>query len=355
MAESTIKSPQKKRRHSEMVADEPEHPGQPTDGPYNRGAIWMDDGNIIIQAGQTQFKVYKYMLLRCSSVFQSIFSLPQPQNGTLDPESVDGCPVVVVHDSPEDIEIILSAIYFAPLGSPTAREAIDFPKVSAYLRLGIKYDITHLRDHAIRCLKAQYPSEMKQKMESLKVKRYINLGDATPFDVINLLHEVGLFSPLPTAYFMAIHKYTNEEIFEHLHKQPPPYAFASTMLRNCIAGRDALAKRVWTSAFTWLRKPGPVSKGCLDPSICGQVVNGLRRAIHPSDPQFTSLVLVETIGTVLEQAGVDNKFCTKCVRDARLLHKISHVFSFYELPSAFRVGNSWNEVNKKDLHQIGVQ
>ncbi|PPQ74638.1 hypothetical protein CVT24_004232, partial [Panaeolus cyanescens] len=219
---------------------------------YHTWAIWMNDGNIILQAGQTQFKVYKEILSRSSCIFRDIFSLPQPHSD----ESMDSddCPIVVVHDSPEDMGHLLSAIFFTPLGNPTVRESMDFAKVSAYLRLGIKYEILDLRDHAIHRLKGQYPSSFKKATDSFKMTPYIKLGDATHFDVINLLHQEGLLSALPMAYFMAIHQYDTKAIFEHLHtNSSPSYAFASDMLPACLLGKEKLAHMTFTDVFSWLK------------------------------------------------------------------------------------------------------
>jgi hypothetical protein len=72
--------------------------------------FWFKDGNIILQTGNTRFKVHQGALARHSSVFDDVFSMPQPdpvetQNTTSD------CPLLVVHDQPEDIEFALEVFY----------------------------------------------------------------------------------------------------------------------------------------------------------------------------------------------------------------------------------------------------
>lgn len=70
--------------------------------------FWYADGNIVLQAGNTQFKVHRGVLSRQSSVFEDMFSIPQPadnQNGE--------CPVVVLSDSVEDWEVLLTLLYDA--------------------------------------------------------------------------------------------------------------------------------------------------------------------------------------------------------------------------------------------------
>ena len=72
-----------------------------------RGDPWLDDGNIILQAESTRFRVVRSILSASSSVFRDIFSLPQPENENL----VDGCPVVHVSDTAEDLHHVLKALF----------------------------------------------------------------------------------------------------------------------------------------------------------------------------------------------------------------------------------------------------
>lgn len=73
-----------------------------------RSSIWYPDGNIILQAEGFQFKVHKSILAQSSSVFDGMFSIPQPPMA--DDELVEGCPVILLSDSSEDVEYVLQAI-----------------------------------------------------------------------------------------------------------------------------------------------------------------------------------------------------------------------------------------------------
>ncbi|OBZ74901.1 hypothetical protein A0H81_05169 [Grifola frondosa] len=104
-------------------------------GEVNRDeVIWFDDGNIILIAGDTSFRVYKGLLAQRSEIFSDLFTVPQP----LDAEEIDGCPVVRLSDSPQDLKYFLQIIFnhstFFQLG-----KRIDFAAVSAIIRLGHKY------------------------------------------------------------------------------------------------------------------------------------------------------------------------------------------------------------------------
>ena len=69
---------------------------------------WFDDGNIILVAGGTGFRLHKGILSRHSVVFGDMFSFPQSADSS---EQFDGCPVVYMTDDPLDLGHILSVLY----------------------------------------------------------------------------------------------------------------------------------------------------------------------------------------------------------------------------------------------------
>lgn len=101
---SNDQPPAKRKRAEDPRKDSTlETPGVPA-----RSSLWYFDGNIVLQAEGTQWKVYKGVLARSSPIFQDMFSLPQPPS--MDTEMVDGCPVVQLSDSAEEVEYVLQAI-----------------------------------------------------------------------------------------------------------------------------------------------------------------------------------------------------------------------------------------------------
>lgn len=102
---SSSEQPLSKRKRTDESSggDKPATPVDPV-----RSDIWYHDGNVILQAGNTQFKVYQGALAEASSVFKDMFSFPQPP--AADTELVEGCPVVHVSDSAEELKIVLQAM-----------------------------------------------------------------------------------------------------------------------------------------------------------------------------------------------------------------------------------------------------
>ena len=70
--------------------------------------FWFKDGSVVLIASKSAgFKVHMSVLSRHSSVFDDLFSVPQPEEA----ERVENCPVVHVPDEPEDMAHLLFALY----------------------------------------------------------------------------------------------------------------------------------------------------------------------------------------------------------------------------------------------------
>lgn len=73
--------------------------------------LYFSDGNVILLCESTVFKVWRGILAVNSEVFQDLFSLEPHQPDTS--EKYDGVPVVRLHDSAKDMEILLKTLCIA--------------------------------------------------------------------------------------------------------------------------------------------------------------------------------------------------------------------------------------------------
>ncbi|KAH8108867.1 hypothetical protein DFH11DRAFT_1516297 [Phellopilus nigrolimitatus] len=196
--------------------------------------FWFTDGSVVLAVGDTLFRVHKTFLARHSGVFRDMFSLPQPLS---DPagaavgdtegfegnpgEDLDGCPVVRLHDAPEDVASLLYALYDGPKLGDNSRD--DFRVVSGILRLANKYMIDSLRAQALEHLSVAWPSTLEgwdAREEILggwcgciNQSRYY----PNPVEVINLAREVHAPGLLPSAFY-DLSRYSLSEIFEHAQR-----------------------------------------------------------------------------------------------------------------------------------------
>ena len=79
----------------------------PDSSPTLVSDLWYDDGNIVLQAESSLFRVFLGVLAAHSPVFNDIQKLPRSQ----DQEMYGDCPLMVLHDKAEDLANFLRAIY----------------------------------------------------------------------------------------------------------------------------------------------------------------------------------------------------------------------------------------------------
>ncbi|TFK29205.1 hypothetical protein FA15DRAFT_430688 [Coprinopsis marcescibilis] len=140
--------------------------------------LWFDDGNLILQAESTLFRVYRGLLTARSSVFRDMFAFPPPPEGN---STMDGCPVIQVYDPAHDMTSFLHAIFDneLPFGGPSFLSA-DSPiaTLESVLRLAHKYDVPFLRRRAMDYLSIYEAKSPVATLESI-------LGLANKYDVRN--------------------------------------------------------------------------------------------------------------------------------------------------------------------------
>ncbi|KAF7330791.1 hypothetical protein MVEN_02418300 [Mycena venus] len=182
---STMASPPAKRKRTE-------------DASITRSDIWYKDGSVVLQAQQHQFRVHFSILGQHSSFFRDLEDLPQPP----DQPTLDGCPIVELHDDAEDVENLLRALYNA---SFLFQETLPFPAVAALIRLGRKYLFRDLMKSAMERLTVHYPSAIEAYDAPLPPGRRIIQYPGIHFDVVSLARENNiLLSVLPAAYWRAV-------------------------------------------------------------------------------------------------------------------------------------------------------
>lgn len=69
--------------------------------------LWFPDHNLVLQAGNRLFRVSGGILAARSSVFRDMLSIPQPESQPL----IDGCPIILLHDSAIEAEYFLKALF----------------------------------------------------------------------------------------------------------------------------------------------------------------------------------------------------------------------------------------------------
>ncbi|KAG8215022.1 hypothetical protein J3R82DRAFT_8430 [Butyriboletus roseoflavus] len=180
--------------------------------------LWFSDGSIVLRAENTLFRVHKSLLSRHSGFFHDLFTLPQPDTKSLSSGDIEGCPVVCLHDAPEDVANLLTALVDGP--SFGNNDPADFQVVSGILRLATKYVVDSLREKALNHLSVAWPATLKgwDAREDMSRSFVFQAGSESiypsPIAVINLAREVNAPSLLPSAFY-DLSRYSFSQIFDY--------------------------------------------------------------------------------------------------------------------------------------------
>jgi len=95
---------------SESLNNTRQRPSSPYDQepvPAVHSEVWYYDGNIILQAENIPFRLHRSVLSSRSGVFSNLFGIPPSAEEFF----VEGCSVVQLHDSAEDVKHMAQAVY----------------------------------------------------------------------------------------------------------------------------------------------------------------------------------------------------------------------------------------------------
>ncbi|KDQ56550.1 hypothetical protein JAAARDRAFT_207676 [Jaapia argillacea MUCL 33604] len=268
----------------------------PTDSTFCRSEIWYDDGNVILIAENTGFKVYKGLLSEVSPVLAKMLSLP-----TID-KPLDGCQVLTLTDSASDVTHLFKALHKRHYFRDDATH--PFAVVSAVLRLGRKYCIDDLRGDALSCLETDFPCTLKEYLKFGRDWQAIDGSCGTTIEVIRLAREVDLLKILPVAFYVTSEFDSPmwlELAFDGKRQDDGTVVkLSSEDQARLVNGRERLVRAQAKHSFSWLDGCVPNKKaGCRWAKAkllrklwypCPQVV-----ALSPWDEEWESGLCTECI------------------------------------------------------------
>ena len=178
---------------------------------------WFEDGNLVLVSQGVAFKVYKGLLAEHSTVFRSMFHIAQGKPETED--LVDGCPVVTLYDSPNDLRELFQLVYplstnlrcvffchHPALGSNFhprfgTEQKVDIAFISAIIRLDHKYELKGLHDRAMSYLTTYYTSNFDAWVDGRNAAQW-QPDPVHAIGAINLARLTNTTSILPLAFYI---------------------------------------------------------------------------------------------------------------------------------------------------------
>ncbi|KAJ7069643.1 hypothetical protein C8F01DRAFT_1113467 [Mycena amicta] len=177
-----------------------------------RGEPWFDDGNVVLATAvdpATAFRVHRGVMARHSEVFESMFLVPQPLTESV--ETLDGCQVVRMWDSPVELANLISALYDGVQFHVACLE--DWFHLAGILRLSTKYFINRLRLQAIEYLAQTWSYTLKGHDDMVEAALNTPAVDGLtypfihPLHVLTLAREVNVRIVVPSAiYFLSLYE-----------------------------------------------------------------------------------------------------------------------------------------------------
>ncbi|KAJ6519075.1 hypothetical protein C8R45DRAFT_950164 [Mycena sanguinolenta] len=298
--------------------------------PITRSKRWFfDDGNVVLQARNIQFRVHWSILALHSSVFRGMQGLPQPA----DQPSVDGCPVVKLSDDDsEDVEYVLNALYIPKFH---CQQTLPLAVVGAFIRLGRKYDFEDLFDSAVARLISTCPATLEEYDALRGRSSTVEWYTGAYLDIIALASENNVLSALPCAYYRAVHLYNPGILLDGVNRNDGTLASLSSLdLRRCILGRERLLSKQFQEGYTfgWTRES---SHNCTNSEICCVVRERLSRAF--SDRAFLDALTISSMDVLAPE------LCPACVQQATESLAAGRRKMWEELPTIFDLP-PWSEL-----------
>ena len=230
--------------------------------------LWFADGSVVLRADDALYRVYSGILSQASPVFRAMFGIPQP---AYDGESYDGCPLVHMPDSAQDLRPFLRALYdcrqVSAISSGHVMSAYyrseshsqfnvseltlkDIPMVVSVLRISTKYEVQSLRKRAIDALLRWYPTTYTDYIPMSWTSRP-QLDHPRHVLVANIAREADVPILLPTALLACAATANSFTLWDGMTHEGVRYVLCEPNKRALFLGRPKLAHlaRNKTQAF----------------------------------------------------------------------------------------------------------
>ncbi|KAF8148678.1 hypothetical protein B0H34DRAFT_668422 [Crassisporium funariophilum] len=231
----------------------------PVDTPDERERVeglWFEDGNLILQAENSLFRIYSGFLAARSSVFRDMLAFPPPEEGNT---IMDGCYIVPVYDSAKDMTYFLKAIIDSAFFEPPP-SATELPIVEGVLRLSLKYDVQYLRKRALQHLHTTFPLTLRD-WKVRDQNRTIPSIENTPFAALRIASEFDLIWLLPSILY-CISSHPLEKTLDGAKWEDETINLGWADKRMCLVGRSKLLLAQSRNAMAMTKTADLDVEGC---------------------------------------------------------------------------------------------
>ncbi|KAI0750287.1 hypothetical protein C8Q80DRAFT_1253789 [Daedaleopsis nitida] len=158
--------------------------------------LWFDNGNVVIAAGHTYFRVHADVLLRNANMFLAVHHLQVPHSAQT--------ATVLVSDSAHDLKHLLHIFYDGFDYLERTDGPTKFGHHAAAARLAQKYDALAVLDRVTVCLRAAFfPAtfDLWAQHEQARAERH-TMCPEDALEAVNLFRALGWNDMLPAALYI---------------------------------------------------------------------------------------------------------------------------------------------------------
>ncbi|KAJ7173926.1 hypothetical protein C8R43DRAFT_1119323 [Mycena crocata] len=222
--------------------------------------LWFSGSTVVIRAENKLFKLPGAIWAAKSTVFSDLMVLPASDEG----ERIDGCLVMRLDESAQDVEVFLRAIFDSSYFMPAPIPVHLWAEVLALLRLSDKYKVQYLYPRALdhlavdRWYAASYsrgPGSPDFAVSHLIQPEYL----LAAFSVIAATIQVEALWLLPSAYYIAATG-NSEELLLCAEGNMQPHA-QKYLATHAVLVRGAVAVNRYRTAPLHLRRCACVRLG----------------------------------------------------------------------------------------------
>ncbi|KAH9916413.1 uncharacterized protein BXZ73DRAFT_105851 [Epithele typhae] len=304
--------------------------------------FWFDDGNIVLIAGDVRFLFYQGILAKHSPVFKALFSLPQPSLPASEPPSL---PQVAISDSANAVRHFLRVLVVGHQSFSHGRNP-TFDEISAWIRLGHKYEVESLVKCSLDFLR-RYFSDDPHQWFAQTLLAPPGWQPAHAIGVVNLARLTGAAWLLPTA--LTVCCTLGPEVVDGVAREDGGReTLAPADLGRCFAAKAALARADGAKVLAVFRDE--VAPGCRARWACRRVLRRLMGCVLRGDPRTKRVEWYESWTPFVDE--VDDRrelcgWCYKMVTETRQDAQEKDVFM--RLPEIMGVKvEGWGKVLKRD-------
>ncbi|KAK7054532.1 hypothetical protein VNI00_003730 [Paramarasmius palmivorus] len=297
--------------------------------------FWFYDGSIVLHCEDTIFRVHKTVLSTHCEVFETLFSIPQPESteGT-----IEGCMVVQLQDRAEDMTDLLNALYYSSHFDSLKSDAdpstmLKF--IAGILRLSSKYLNYTLRKKCIRILASYIPTTFSE----YNLRHHHSHSHPRRFKSDQLMYTIRLAKetnvPIVLPYlFYCTARLSPQRI---LRDDPDDIDWQDKTI--CQVGRERLRHAEMSLSHSFLLGFFP-APGCRTFALCSNA-RGPHAAWH----------VLETSGKAPNPLRpytkwADMNVCEECVYYSKRLHDEGREAVWNCMPALFEM-DSWDVLKKR--------